>query len=283
MSIKVMTLVWENFPGSGSDLLAMLALADWCNDQGGSLYPSVGGLAKKIRVSPSQSRRIVHQLIADGYLEVVGNHNGGAPGTTRQYRMIVEKLKALSPVADYTQGDHNERKAGQTASTSARGGTDARGSTHAQDGLHPCAQTASTHASQTVNRTVIKPSVCITDGDGYTTDFEEAFAAYPKRVGGNPKRAAFKAWNARIKAGDKPQDMLDGVLRYAAFCVATGKVGTQFVKQAASFFGPEKHYLDSWEIVGVRNSRQSPHELPQPGSYGQSTQVKFDGDMDGII
>lgn len=41
MSIKVMSYVWDGYPGSGSELLAMLAMADWCDDKGGSLYPSM--------------------------------------------------------------------------------------------------------------------------------------------------------------------------------------------------------------------------------------------------
>src|SRR5690606_23791968 len=80
MSIKVMSMVWDGFPASGSELLAMLALADWCNDEGGSLYPSIAAVAKKIRVSDSQARRIMHKFQSAGYLSVVGNHAGGAPG-----------------------------------------------------------------------------------------------------------------------------------------------------------------------------------------------------------
>ena len=72
-----MTLVWDNFTRGGSEKLAMLALADWCNDQGGSLHPSISGIAKKINVSESQARRIIHGLIDEGYLTVIANHEGG--------------------------------------------------------------------------------------------------------------------------------------------------------------------------------------------------------------
>jgi hypothetical protein len=104
---------------------------------------------------------------------------------------------------------------------------------------------------------------------GYSQDFEDAWAVYPKRTGSNSKRAAFKAWTARMKTGETAQSMLDGVLRYAAFIQATGKGGTEYVKQAATFFGPDKHFLESWEITGVGYSRNglrpSPHALPTPG------------------
>lgn len=87
-----MTLVWDRFRGSGSDLVVMLALADWCNDSGESLHPSIGAVARKARLSESQARRVLRSLEEHGYLSVIGNHNGGAPGQTRQYRLNVDRL-----------------------------------------------------------------------------------------------------------------------------------------------------------------------------------------------
>ncbi|ECC1693755.1 replication protein [Salmonella enterica subsp. salamae] len=81
----------------------------------------------------------------------------------------------------------------------------------------------------------------------YSPEFETAWQAYPKRAGGNSKSAAFKAWKARQKDGVKPEDMLTGVKRYAAYCQTTGNTGTQYVKQAATFFGPDRHFEESWQ------------------------------------
>ena len=81
----------------------------------------------------------------------------------------------------------------------------------------------------------------------YSPEFEKAWQAYPKRAGGNSKAAAFKAWNARLKDGVKPEVMLAGVKRYAAYARATGSAGTQYVKQAVSFFGPDRHFEESWQ------------------------------------
>ncbi|ENQ9595507.1 hypothetical protein ACETIV_001969 [Enterobacter hormaechei] len=82
----------------------------------------------------------------------------------------------------------------------------------------------------------------------YSPAFEEAWQAYPKRSGGNNKLSAFKAWNARIKQGVKPERMLEGVKRYAAFMASEGKIGTSFVKQATTFFGPDKHFDEAWVV-----------------------------------
>ncbi|WP_447765740.1 hypothetical protein [Enterobacter asburiae] len=82
----------------------------------------------------------------------------------------------------------------------------------------------------------------------YSPAFEEAWQAYPKRSGGNNKLSAFKAWNARIKQGVKPETMLAGVKRYAAFMASEGKIGTSFVKQAATFLGPDRHFDEAWLV-----------------------------------
>lgn len=100
MSVRVMSLVWDNFNRGGSEKLAMLALADWCNDEGGSLHPSVSGVAKKINVSESQARRILHGFISDGYLTVIANHEGGNPGQSRHYKLNVKMLS--TPCMDAT-------------------------------------------------------------------------------------------------------------------------------------------------------------------------------------
>ncbi|WP_197091084.1 helix-turn-helix domain-containing protein, partial [Herbaspirillum chlorophenolicum] len=92
MSLIAMGAVWQNFSRGGSEKLTLLALADWCDDDGKSLYPSIQRIAKKISASESQARRIVHGFIEEGLLSVVGNHNGGAKGATRQYHLHLERL-----------------------------------------------------------------------------------------------------------------------------------------------------------------------------------------------
>lgn len=108
----------------------------------------------------------------------------------------------------------------------------------------------------------------------YSPEFETAWEAYPKRAGGNSKAGAFKAWKARLKDGVKPDDMLAGVKRYAAYARATGSVGTQFVKQAVTFFGPDRHFEESWPAPSAPGGGR-PGVLPVSGfseqNYGESS------------
>lgn len=87
--------------------------------------------------------------------------------------------------------------------------------------------------------------------EDYPPEFEEVWKQYPKRAGGNPKKATFKKWQARLKEGVDAQTMLDGVKRYAAYCKAEKKTGTQYVMQGETFFGPSEHYLEEYTAQGT--------------------------------
>ena len=150
MSIKVMTMVWDVYPASGSELIAMLAMADWCDDRGGSLYPSMSAVAEKIRVSEKQARRIVQSIVERGFIRVVGNASGGKPGTTKQFQIEVGKLRELVLMKD------------KVATAPASVTPPIHGSPTppmgVRDPSHGCLETPPTHGSLTVIEPSIEPS-----------------------------------------------------------------------------------------------------------------------------
>lgn len=152
MSVKVMSLVWENFNRGGSEKLAMLALADWCNDEGGSLHPSISGISKKINVSESQARRIIHKFIDEGYLTVIANHDGGNPGQSRHYKLNVNLLKISTPSMDATP------RISDTPRTHATPSANATPSMDAHDPLHGCARPLAPMTPEPP-LTIIEPSI----------------------------------------------------------------------------------------------------------------------------
>lgn len=91
MSVRLMAAVWDRFPGSGSQLLVMLKLADFANDAGGNIYPSVATIAKYARSTERQVQRIMHSLVVDNWIEVVAHANGGR-GRAREYRLRIDRL-----------------------------------------------------------------------------------------------------------------------------------------------------------------------------------------------
>lgn len=110
MSIKVMTQVWANADVGGSELLILLAMADFSNDEGASIYPSMATLAKKARLSEKQARRVVHDLVEAGFVEIV--EAGGWSGNRNrpnQYRIRLDKFgdggtPKLSPPPNLGEG-----------------------------------------------------------------------------------------------------------------------------------------------------------------------------------
>lgn len=75
-------------------------------------------------------------------------------------------------------------------------------------------------------------------------DFEYFWTIYPRRPGANKTQAA-KAWNARLKEGVLPDEILNGTDRYCRYC-QTMNVDPQYIKQAATFLGPDQHYRSDW-------------------------------------
>lgn len=95
MSIQVMTSVWAYADCKGSELLILLALADFCDDNGENVYPSMQTLAKKARLSEPQARRVVQNLVKLDLIEIV-EKGGWDRGRNRSnsYRIKLETLYA---------------------------------------------------------------------------------------------------------------------------------------------------------------------------------------------
>lgn len=216
MSVKVMSLVWDNFDRGGSEKLVMLAMADWCSDDGSRLHPSISTVAKKTNISESQARRIIHKFIDEGYLTVTANFNGGDKGQSRHYQLNLNKLL--------------------TTSTSATPCIDATPSTDAHEPLAPMRITPSTHDTLTINNHYLepltKPLPLKTKSHTSVLDdgFEEFWNRYPKKVG---KHVAHTAWK-------KNKVKVDDVLKTLAWQVHS----EQWTKQSGQFIPNPATYIN---------------------------------------
>lgn len=145
-----MSAVWRAKISPTSLKLTALSLADQCNDDGGSLHPSMQTIAGRVGVSRAQAQRLVHTLVDMGLLSVVANANGGRPGTTPRYQLHLDRLALLQT-----------GNAGETGSAHATGHTDAQEGSHGcTGGVAPMHKTGNTDATQSVRnhqRTVKEP------------------------------------------------------------------------------------------------------------------------------
>lgn len=87
MSIKVMTYVWDGFPAAGSELLAMLALADWSNIASQSSHGQVKyAHCKKIAVgcgSPVKARGMSRNTARYAAFSIPATSFGGSDGMAK--------------------------------------------------------------------------------------------------------------------------------------------------------------------------------------------------------
>lgn len=116
-------------------------------------------------------------------------------------------------------------------------------------------------------------SFCGKSDDGYSPEFQAAWDSYPRRTG-QSKSEAFKAWKARIQDGTTPEQMQAGTARYAAYCEAN-HTEARFVKHAATFFGPDRHFLNDW-TPEVR-AQNSPASRDVPHKFAAASAAIYDG------
>lgn len=86
--------------------------------------------------------------------------------------------------------------------------------------------------------------------------FQSIWSELPQRLGSDPKVDAFQQFLARLKEGVDPEVIRQGALRYAEFCDATGKTGTETVMQGKRFFGREYEWEQGWEVPSMNGKHK---------------------------
>ena len=102
MSVRVIAIVWERSQHKASNLLVLLAMADFAHDDGTGVYPSVPTLAQKARISDRNVQYALRDLGASGEIESVGRSSFG----TTIYRIRLEQLLNQQVTID-TDGGEN--------------------------------------------------------------------------------------------------------------------------------------------------------------------------------
>lgn len=299
MSSKILGNVWDACAAhdiKGAKLVIMARLADYSNDDG-VCYPSVETICRQLGLGESTVRTAIAELESSGWLRREARRKGNR-NTSNLYHLNAERLEALARIEKdkvaalkqqrrtngFHPSDSDPSKTEPSDSGCSNGfhpsDSDKNG-VFTRQNLTPDPQVNSKHDPQVNSKQESQDiGVCSkaysenrSSKENYSNEFEQAWQAYPKRAGGNSKAAAWKAWKARIKDGVTTVAMLDGVNRYAAYVRATGSAGTQYVKQAATFFGPDRHFDESWQAPAVAASGRS-GGLPVSGfseqDYGQS-------------
>ncbi|MEK5089087.1 DUF4373 domain-containing protein [Paenibacillus sp. FSL M8-0228] len=102
--------------------------------------------------------------------------------------------------------------------------------------------------------------------DMYSDEFESFWNEYPRKIG---KKDCYKTWQKIIKAGEKPETIIQCAINYRAECLQL-KTEAQYIKHPKSFLNEDRYkdYLEGGSAVG--------HQQSQPFSGGQTTPSKHD-------
>jgi hypothetical protein len=98
MSVRTLTTVWDGSRHSATNLLMLLAIADFADDAGRA-YPSVAGLAAKCRMKPRNANYILADLQRSGELRVLQNKG---PSGKNLYQIVFSAMtrKSVAPLQD---------------------------------------------------------------------------------------------------------------------------------------------------------------------------------------
>ena len=217
MSIKCISQVLEKSRHAGGELLMLVVLAEYSDDDGRS-YPAVASLARKCRMTPRNSNYILSSLQRSGELLVFPNE--GPKGTNR-YRINLDALgraEPLKPTSPLKQASPLK----PTSSTPEA---------HFLKPLKPTSDEPSLNRHRTVN--------------GH---FGLFWPAYPRKV---KKKEALKAFE-KI---NPTRELLDQMLAALSTQVKALKwTGDQYTPHASSWLNGER-WLDEVPGAAAKSSR----------------------------
>jgi hypothetical protein len=115
-----MSAVWEKAPYREGTLLALLALADWANDEG-VCWPKIAQVAHKARLSHSGAEYCMRKLTKEGAISVIKDnhrHNGKVYKLGPQYLRVLS-TETLSRTLETLSG-HSPNKEEPSLSTTVK-------------------------------------------------------------------------------------------------------------------------------------------------------------------
>jgi len=116
MSIEIMSTIWKLAEIGGTELLVLLALADFANDEG-ICWPSLKTVSRKARISERQTGRVIASLKKKGYLSIQHRLTGEATYTSNLY--VITPVTLTPPPGDNLSppGDTHDTTPGDIAVT----------------------------------------------------------------------------------------------------------------------------------------------------------------------
>jgi hypothetical protein len=260
MSVKALTWAFDQ-PISATEKVVLLALADYANESG-VCWPSIALLVKRAHVGERTVQRSLQFLEDKGFITRERRLRENGSDTSNLYRLMFDR--SCQEVSISIKNNHK-----------SSGGVNLApyGEGVMQTGGEGVAQTGGEGVMQTVPRTTIKnhhiePSI------SSDSDFEEFWAAYPKRPN-NPRKKAMEAYRKARKIVSQKQ-LLEAVNLYAAYMEGENP---KFIAMAATWLNGERWNCDYDKSSEVVNAYGQIKYVD--GAGGQA--MASDEDLDALI
>ena len=202
MSVKVMARVWAHSQQKGGELLVMLALADFANDDS-ECWPSIPTLAQKSRLSERQTRRVLNVLVTAGELRRRPS-NGGRNRRNHYFITVTENPDkiTLTELPCKNNPDTGDR---ETLSPMS-------GALNRHRNVNKSGAEAPEFVFKQPNAKKQKADTAL------LAAFDEFYRAYPRHVA---KSAALKSWQRLKPTAELAAAITAGASRYAKETIGT--------------------------------------------------------------
>lgn len=235
-----MSKVWERSQHAGSDLLMLLAIADFADDDGAA-FPAVEKLARKCRMSKRNAQDRLRVLSESGELTILKNQ-GPPPKYPNLFMVNLGALgvRPTAPVKPAAPVQYNVE----------------RGAAHCAPGVKPTAPKPSVNHQE--------PSTCAHDAkkthrsrsrsanESADDSFATFWLQYPKKVA---KPQALKAWRKQ-----KPD------LATCLAALSAAKASDDWQKDKGRFIPHPATWLNGrrWEDEALQVGSQAPASVSNP-------------------
>lgn len=215
-----------------------------CADKHGRSFPSFNKIAEKCSISRRQAINAVQELIAKGWLDKVPRRAEGESGGSYPASNLYILKDPKRGARDAPGGSEQGALVQDMHQGSAH---DAPGVVHT---VHPKDYPL---IKDYPDKDDPNSNVCSSpDADegaaekanpgrhDYSSEFEQFWSVYPRK---REKQRAYRAWQARMRAGVPPNDLIAAAKAYALECKTEGRP-ERFIKHGSTFLGPDGSYKD---------------------------------------
>lgn len=216
MSIAVMSRLFKAQLGSPSRKMLAIRLADFADDDGRGIWPTVGRLALETELSERTVQRLLRDFVDEGLLIVVAE-GGGRPGQATRYDFDMRALDNLQAGKPAVDGCH-----GVTGVTVSPVTTEApTGDIEDADGCHGVTQTVIEPLDKPLGERARE-----NEDDGRESrksverSFKRGFHGWPTAIS-DSEPEAFRVWLSLTP--EERQAAVDEAARYVEAAKATGR------------------------------------------------------------